>query len=232
MASTLDSTQNKELAKVVEDYEQGNNDEDVAPSCSFCSVNPPCLQRFARPRIFLVVASIFFFADSFTVGVGQGTITTLEHRYELTLTQAGMLLVAYCVGGIIGIVLLIIFASRPDSNRPRVLGISALMCGLAIFSTTIPQFIQPSYIPEGFESSNTTEQLQQVDLICLPEASEAKPCPNNKTIDNVSSNQVAYFIVLAAQAFLGIFAMIEIPVTQTYIADCTSPRATAFYTGM
>ncbi|XP_022102364.1 solute carrier organic anion transporter family member 2A1-like [Acanthaster planci] len=234
MASTLVSNKYKDLTEVAEDSEQKDTtDKDDAPSCSYFSISPPCLQRFARPGIFVVVASVFFFADSFTVGVIQGTLTSLEHRYQLTLSQAGMLLGAFCVGGIIGIGLLILFASRPDTNRPRILGIGALMCSLAIFTQTIPQFIQDPYIPEGFESSNdTTNQFRQLQLVCLSEALEAEPCLNEKTVESLSPNRVAYFILLFSAMFQGIFVMIEIPLAQTYISDCASRRATAFYTGI
>ena len=93
------------------DFEEQNSltgtDEEDVPKCSYLSFKPPCLQHFARPVVFLLAASIFYFADGFLVGVVQGTITSIEHRYQLTLRQMGMMQSSFCLGGIIGILLLI-----------------------------------------------------------------------------------------------------------------------------
>ncbi|XP_038054268.1 solute carrier organic anion transporter family member 2A1-like [Patiria miniata] len=204
-----------------------------APECRYFSLRPPCLQRFARPAFFVVVASMFYFADTFVVGVIQGTVTTTEHRYQFSLSQVGLLLSAFCVGGVIGNVCLILFFSKPDTNRPRLLGICSLMSGLAVATETIPQFIQDPYVPEGFETGNdTANAFQQIKMLCMGEQTEAEHCTDDQMAENVSPNLVAFYIMLLSTLLQGACVMIIAPTVQTYISENTTPRSTAFYIGV
>ncbi|XP_038072263.1 solute carrier organic anion transporter family member 3A1-like [Patiria miniata] len=215
---------------VIEEPKQKLADED-APECSYCSVRPPCLQRFARPAIFVVVVSMFLFADSFIVGVIQGTITTIEHRYQFSLGQIGLLLSGFSVGGVFGNVLVILFFSKPDTNRPRLLGICSLLSGLATVVGTIPQFIQDPYVPAGLEATNDTEgAFQQVEMLCMADKSGAD-C-TDQPAETVSPNQVAFYILLSSTLLEGASIMIMFTTVYAYISDNTTPKDTAFYTGI
>ncbi|XP_038064510.1 solute carrier organic anion transporter family member 4A1-like [Patiria miniata] len=207
--------------------------EEDAPECRYFSFSPPCLQRFARPAFFVFIGCMFFFMDGFVVGMFQGVLTTIEHRYQLNVTQLSMIVGAYCIGGVIGITCLILFLSRPDTNRARVMGICCLLNGLAICSQTIPQFIQSPYVPGGFETSNNSANAyQEVEMVCRGEQVDEKLCTEDQVAENVSPNQVAFYVLFFGSMLEGVFFTIVFTLVETYIADSTTPGKTAFYMGI
>ncbi len=196
------------------------------------SFKPPCLQRFARPMVFVYVASVFFFADGFLVGAVQGTVTSIEHRYQFTFRQMGAIQSCFSLGGIIGVFFLVSVGSKPGTHRPRTLGVFSLVVAMCVFVQTLPQFFQAPYVPSGYQQANGTGEsaFQEVSVLCSTHSQDVCVAKGDGS-NVVPPNVVAFYIIICSVILQGVSLLNTFPNIYSYISDVTSPADTALYSG-
>ena len=205
----------------------------VDPQCGYSWWKPACLRRLARPPVFLLVMCLFVGSDGLNVGIVTGTITSIEARFQFTLTELGSMQTSFCVGGIVGLILSMYFGGRAGSNRPRLLGICGIFCGLGMASQSLPQFVQGPYVPVSFSTfaSNLTNDTNTSMLTCSS-ATTGEACDaGGPSVQSVPFYRTAYWIFVFGAVLQGMSVFGVYPIGLAYIADCTSQGTTSLYIG-
>ncbi|XP_071801914.1 solute carrier organic anion transporter family member 2A1-like [Asterias amurensis] len=205
-------------------------EKDVDTKCGYFWWRPSCLQRFARPGVFLLVMCLFVACDGLNVGIITGSITSIEARFQFTLTELGSMQTGYCIGGIVGLLFAMYAGSRSGSNHPRLMGICGMISGVAMAVQSLPQFIQGPYTPPshaGLENQ-TDGTLSSAVLTC---SGHSQDCGDGVS-HGISSTSAAYYIFVLGSALQGMCVMLVYPIGIAYISDCTTPGTTSLYIGI
>ncbi len=180
--------------------------------------------------MFLLVMCLFVACDGLNVGIITGSITSIEARFQFTLTELGSMQTGYCVGGIVGLLFAMYFGSRSGSNRPRLMGIGGMVSGFAMAVQGLPQFTKGPYTPPSLSGfGNQTDGTVTSAVLTCPV--QAQDCGDDLLAHGISSNSAAYYIFVFGSAVQGMCVMLVYPLGIAYISDCTTPGTTSLYIG-
>jgi MFS family permease len=138
--------------------------------CGFGSWRPKFIQKFASPRIFLLIFGI--------IGVLQGaaftymiaSVSTLEKRYAFSSKISGLILIADNVMELITNPLFGYLANRV--HRPRMIGFCQIIVVLGCYLAALPYFIYGpglKLVGNNFSKNETFEfcdSKRDIDSVC------------------------------------------------------------------
>ncbi|XP_038125048.1 solute carrier organic anion transporter family member 4A1 [Cyprinodon tularosa] len=135
--------------------------------CGWGALKPKFLQVFNTPRwvlFFLCVAS--FLQGMIINGFINSVVTSIERRFDLPSSQAGLIVSSYDIAACICLSFVSYFGG--SGHKPRWLGWGVLIMGLGSLVFALPHFTTPAYLVNvqeqiGMCSANVTYQCQEKD---------------------------------------------------------------------
>ena len=114
-----------------------------------CGVwRPDCLQKLARPGVYLASICCLFLAQSQLIsGYISSILTTLERRYDLSSSQVGMMLSSF--DGMAVFAVFVVSYIGDQFNRAHLLGYGALCMSLGAAVFCMPQWFGEDYDKYG-----------------------------------------------------------------------------------
>ncbi|XP_071854720.1 solute carrier organic anion transporter family member 4A1-like isoform X2 [Apostichopus japonicus] len=196
--------------------EAATDEEDESRDYGWFSFRPKFLQPLNNSVGFLVILSIFSFAQSMTVtGLVYVVITTIERRFNLTSLKSGFIASTYDISSMAVIIFVTYFGER--GNKPVWIGIGAVMFGLGSFLFALPHFTTGIY-----NIGSTTAEFCNI---------------NGNTTDSCEvddgENLSRYFgVFLLAQCLHGLGAAPLYTLGQAYIDESVKTKKVALYLGI
>ncbi|XP_038068558.1 solute carrier organic anion transporter family member 4A1-like [Patiria miniata] len=132
---------------------QADDDRDEARTyCGWFSWRPDCLRCFASPRWLLFIISAYLFFQGMAVnGFVDGSLASLQRRFELSSFQTGLLPAMYdVVAAVLGVFLAYAGNKR---NKARMLTVGTLCLGVGNLVHALPHFTTGLY---SYSVDNTT----------------------------------------------------------------------------
>lgn len=229
ITNDTEMVENSHLNEVHEDNNHSQNYQNVSKATTttsrfgYFNFTPQFLQRFNRPRWLLFVLAIYFVIGSMqVVGLRAVVIRPLERRFNLTSTQAGLIISANEISASFAASFLTFFATQGHKGRWLGLGALTFAVGSILFSS--PQYMTGKY----FYSDLTNES----DLCQLPSSflngSSINPC--QQQIVYSSTLYIAIFIV--AQIIIGFGSASVYSISIAYADENVSPKSSPVYVGI
>lgn len=199
-----------------EDAIAAEDEEDKSREYGWFSFRPKFLQSLNNSVGFLVILSIFSFAQSMTVtGLVYVVITTIERRFNLTSLKSGLIASTYDISSMLVIIFVTYFGER--GNKPVWIGTGAILFGLGSLTFAMPHFTTGLY-----NYGSTTAEL------CNTDGSTPDACANDD-----EENLSRYFgVFLVAQCLHGLGASPLYTLGQAYIDESVKTKKVATYLGI
>ncbi|XP_003386816.1 PREDICTED: solute carrier organic anion transporter family member 4A1-like [Amphimedon queenslandica] len=181
--------------------------------------HPNCLQiLFRRKKFFTFLLAAFSFLQSAVIsGFISSVISSIERRYNLSSTQAGIMVITYDITVTISVVFVSYFGAK--SHQPRLLGLATLLMAFGAFLFSLPHFI----LQVDEHSSDNDGALRQY-------------CSNNanssSTEDCSNVNTIAYAIFIISNIILGIASSPIYTIGVSYLDEIAFPRYVSLHIGM
>ncbi|XP_077488076.1 solute carrier organic anion transporter family member 74D-like [Amblyomma americanum] len=148
------------------------------------SYYPRFLQRFANPRMFLIVYCLMGILQGAYKTYFVGTLSTIERRFAMSSQTTGIILIADNLSPIIINLLAGYYANR--ISRPKLLAIGALLVGVSCFISIVPYMV---YGPGLHILTNSAHALgarrkSPDSLLCNSAATGHHNCGGSSLTDN------------------------------------------------
>ncbi|KAF6210377.1 hypothetical protein GE061_013481 [Apolygus lucorum] len=112
-------------------------------------VTPQCLQFLNRPKWALVIISSVSMNQGIVInGLLHLMVPHIERRFELSSTEASIVINAYDIGSLILLMPITYLGSRHGAHRPRIIGHGAILLGTGSLVFSLPAFITGPYNSE------------------------------------------------------------------------------------
>ena len=151
------------------------------------------------------------------VGFISSVISSIERRYNLSSTQAGIMVITYDITVTISVIFVSYFGAK--SHQPRLLGLATLLLAFGSFLFSLPHFI----LQVDEYSSDNDGALHQY-------------CSNNanssSTEDCSNVNAIAYTIFIISNIILGIASSPIYTIGISYLDEIAFPRYVSLHIGM
>ncbi|XP_070533602.1 solute carrier organic anion transporter family member 4C1-like [Ptychodera flava] len=174
-----------------------------------------CLQLLnSAPWLCAIISSYMFIQGMVVSGFVSGTLTTIEKRFELTSTSAGVIIAAYDAA----VALCVLFVSYYGDygNKPRILGSGGLLFGIGCFVWMLPQLTAPPYNYGSITPGDET-------------------CGANSTVtcqgEDWSSLSNYFYVFVCAQVLLGIGASPFYTVGVSFVDESVTTKQSGVYLG-
>lgn len=118
---------------------------------------------------------IVMLTNALTVGYRNSVITTIEKRFEFSSMSIGILSGFLEIGSLITTLIISYFFS--NSHIPKCVAVSSVVCALASFMYSLPQFISNPYNPSSYKNTSNNK------LFCSMNAT-ANYLENNIKMEN------------------------------------------------
>ncbi|CAK8680047.1 unnamed protein product [Clavelina lepadiformis] len=123
------------------------------------------LQCCATPPGALVVLSISAFLQGFIVnGLINASITTLETRFELLSSEAGLIASCYDIASCVSLLFITYVGGR--GHKPLWLGWGIITMGVGAVVFSLPRFIAPAYSPMLYENMCLINGTVPLNPVC------------------------------------------------------------------
>ena len=133
--------------------EHSSDEKNVDTKCGTGPCKPACLQSCAKPTTFLIGISLLVLVQSMLVsGYTSGIITTIERRFDLSSTEAGVVISSYEFTCMFATVFISYFGDK--YNRAKLIGRGAIFIAIGAVIFTLPHFLGGTY---EVKSSNNTQ---------------------------------------------------------------------------
>lgn len=187
---------------------------------------PRWLQRLASLKFFIAILCLAVFLDALLVSLLEGTLTTVEVRYQLSASQLGLPISLFTAGSVVSTIVVTHFGGRPASRRQVWIGACVVVSGIGVFLPTLPQFVfspyqpQTSLVPMSSDDSNTSLPH---DGRCLSDAvhgeEEDDLCESQDHQQIFYENNMFFIINLIGAAVTGVGYGPLIPLSLAYVDD-------------
>ncbi|KAL9961463.1 hypothetical protein ACROYT_G030405 [Oculina patagonica] len=138
--------------------------EEQSPTCGLVSWRPRFLQRFAKPRWFLLFQCWFVLAQGMIVSGFQGVvISSLERRFSLKTNEVGVIVSCYDISAAIMAILVSYYGHH---HKPKWLGIGAFILGIGCFLFALPHVLVGRYEPGSSATNLCSVDSLPTNLIC------------------------------------------------------------------
>ncbi|XP_074652726.1 solute carrier organic anion transporter family member 4C1-like [Tubulanus polymorphus] len=120
------------------------DEEAEAVACGYGKCKPAFIQGWNNSKTILAMVSLFGLIQGFVaMGIVGVNTATIEKRFHLSSTQAGLIASSYDIASGIAVLPLSYFGR--SCNMPRWLGFSCLAVSMGSFIMSLPHFITPTY---------------------------------------------------------------------------------------
>ncbi|KAG0725993.1 Solute carrier organic anion transporter family member 4A1 [Chionoecetes opilio] len=147
-------------------------------------------------------------------------ITTIEKRYNLRSTDAGLIAGAYDLASLLCSVPVSYLGSRPGSCKPRWLGWGIFIMGAGSFLFALPHFLVPSYSPNSTNASSI--------LYCLRKGTRDNQC--EVLVENWLSSYRHVFVL--GQFLHGVGASPLYTLGVTFLDESVPVKMSSVYLGI
>ncbi|XP_071955219.1 solute carrier organic anion transporter family member 2A1-like [Antedon mediterranea] len=179
---------------------------------------PKCLNSI---RSFVFCMCAVSFADAFFVGSISSSVTTLETRYNLSLSKVALIGTVYNLGALAVQLFVVYFGGKRSRNRPQWIGIGLLFITIGTIIIFLPQFIYGEYALYTHPNENR----------CRLNRSDYEDCSLDEQDQN-DDNSKAYILLAVGAAIAGAAWTPVKPLGFSYIDDNTNSGNSAFYIGI
>lgn len=157
------------------DGKRKHSEVDTDELCGIGSFKPKWLQRFADPKVYLVLFCIMgvFEGAYFTYFVG--VLSTLEKRFAFESKISGIILIADNISA--AVISLLVGYYGGKGHKPRLIAAGMTLSAVSAFMSAIPYFIYGPAL--HFLSKDTSDFGSKKQEYCGVEPVE-EPCENNK----------------------------------------------------
>jgi len=139
-------------------------DEETTPACGIVSWRPNFLQRFAKPKWFLLFQCWLVLAQGMIVSGFSGVvISSLEKRFSLKTNEVGIIVSCYDISAAI---MAIVVSYYGHHHKPKWLGIGAFILGIGCFLFALPHLLVGRYQPGSSASNLCTSDVFPASLVC------------------------------------------------------------------
>ncbi|GFR12861.1 solute carrier organic anion transporter family member 4A1 [Trichonephila clavata] len=114
-------------------------DDDVDDQCGIGRFKPKWLQRFADPKIYLVIFCIVGVLEGAYFTYFVGILSTLEKRFAFDSKVSGVILIADSISATL--ISLIVGYYGGKAHKPRMIAIGMVLVSVSCFISTLPYFI-------------------------------------------------------------------------------------------
>ena len=211
----------------------GNDERET--QCGIRCWRPSCLRPLGNMWCFTAALSIMNILSSTNFAYYSAVVTQMERRFGLSSQTTGFIKNV----DNIGFVLTVLAVSHLGryGNKPRILGISSLLSGLAIFVFAIPHFIyggpgtsrQASWT--SWNDSSTVERRPggQYEVCDGVDESLADPtgCSSRSMLLEFNGGAMALFII--SELLQGMVNSPKATLTLTYMDDNAKERSPIFF---
>ena len=155
---------------------------------------PKRLQKLIAPIPFLAFLCLYVFCQSLILaGYTPAVLNTIEKRYNLLTTEAGLIISAYDIGSLCVVVFISYLGG--SSHRPQWIAWGAVLVGICTILMSLPHFISPPYKPVNIDASG----LEDNNNICHLNASQSQELECRSGIfDDITANKDSsgiYFLI-------------------------------------
>lgn len=196
-----------------------NDDE----KCGIGCVRLNICQKLADIRLFAVLMCIIIAVQGTYLGYAVGVLTTIEKRFEISSSEAGLLLAMYDIGHTCTV--LFVGYCLADRHKPRWIALGVLLSALSMFGWSLPNFIFGSTTLPG------AHQNYVADSKCNEYRNEEAYLNATLTDCSMTAHYEAYIILCISQLLAGIAAAPFNTIAYIYIDDNVSNRQSPFFLG-
>ncbi|CAH1250151.1 SLCO1C1 [Branchiostoma lanceolatum] len=108
--------------------------------CGCCQCTPDCCQCCANPALFSLVWTVAITLCNLWLGYTQGILTTVEKVFDMESKLTGFIYGSNDLGFVSMILLVSYFGGKPNSHRPKMIGIGIIIMALSCFFFALPHF--------------------------------------------------------------------------------------------
>ncbi|XP_052823420.1 solute carrier organic anion transporter family member 2A1 isoform X2 [Octopus bimaculoides] len=153
-------------------------------------------------------------------------ITTIEKRFNLASSDSGLLMSGNDIGFLVTSLFLTYLLK--DTHRPKLLGISGVLSGLACMICSLPHFVTPKSNAET--TSNISAIIVEKELsYCESSMNANETCAQNEVDETTYSKNIAFGLILMSTFFIGVCKSPRTALTTAYIDDNTESVYTNAY---
>ncbi|XP_029634534.1 solute carrier organic anion transporter family member 2A1-like [Octopus sinensis] len=153
-------------------------------------------------------------------------ITTIEKQFNLASSDSGLLMSGNDIGFLVASLFLTYLLK--DTHRPKLLGISGVLSGLACMICSLPHFVTPK--PNAETSSNISVIIVEKELsYCERSMNANETCVQNEVDETTYSKNIAFGIILMSTFVIGVCKSPRTALTTAYIDDNTESVYTNAY---
>nr|XP_032816067.1 solute carrier organic anion transporter family member 1C1-like [Petromyzon marinus] len=200
-------------------------------------------RRFASVRVFLLCLSLLYFSKAFAGSYMKSSITSIERRFDLPSSVAGMIDGGFEFGNLLVMAFVSFFGAR--FHRPRIIAVGATLMGLSTLLMAMPHFFMGRYSYQSIVSGNSSHvravcalehegggegKLLPPELLSVTLAGEETTRPAPAGCDSASSSYL-WVIVLIGNALRGVGEAPIGPLGISFFDDHVREENTAFYLG-
>ncbi|CAN0410436.1 unnamed protein product [Lampetra planeri] len=202
---------------------------------------PPQLKppRWANIKVFLLCLSLLFFSKAMSGSYMKSSITSIERRFDLPSSVAGIIDGSFEMGNLLVITAVSYFGAR--FHRPRIIAAGATLMGLGTLLIALPHFLMGRYSYESIAlgSVNVTADrpvcaAHEVQWGASGELSQPAPgCVVRVSPAGCQheTRSLLWVLVLVGNALRGIGESPITPLGISFLDDHARANNSAFYLG-
>lgn len=201
-------------------------------------------RRFASVRVFLICLSLLYFSKAFAGSYMKSSITSIERRFDLPSSVAGMIDGGFEFGNLLVMAFVSFFGAR--FHRPRIIAAGATLMGLSTLLIAMPHFFMGRYSYQSIAGGGNSSHVRAVCALEHEGRGEGTPLPPEALSVTLAreettrpaparcdreSGSYLWVLVLIGNALRGVGEAPIGPLGISFFDDHVREENTAFYLG-